>query len=148
MKKYCISQNNLKDKEKDAFIGPEGIRFIRDDDTKITYSTNVNNSTKSTFYILILDKMKVLQVETKACTVDLANKVHWLTDHDIKEQESKFRPHKYITYGTFDLVFLKGPGRQHVTESQTIKTGPLALHNNCQRSTHSISKWIFRNLAL
>ena len=35
MKKYCISLNNLKDKDKeeDAFIGPEGICFIHDDDT-------------------------------------------------------------------------------------------------------------------
>ena len=77
MKVYCISQNNLKDKEEDAFIGPEGICFIHDDDTNkryvISYSTNENNSAQSTFYILILDKMKLTQVETKTCTVDLAN---------------------------------------------------------------------------
>ena len=78
MKKYCISQNNLedKDKEEDAFIGlKEFVLYITMTQKKISYSTNENNSTKSTFNIQILDKMKVIQVETTvettACTVDL-----------------------------------------------------------------------------
>ena len=58
---------------------------------KISYSTSENNSTKSTFNILILDKMKIIQVEMKACTVDLANKVHSLIDHDRKEQDLKIQ---------------------------------------------------------
>ena len=35
--------------------------------------------------------MKVIQVETKACTVYLANEVHSLTDHDRKEQDLKIQ---------------------------------------------------------
>ena len=35
--------------------------------------------------------MKVMQVETKACTVDLTNKVRLLTDHDRKEQDLKIQ---------------------------------------------------------
>ena len=41
--------------------------------------------------MLILDKIKVIQVETKTCTVDLANKVHSLIDHDRKEQDLKIQ---------------------------------------------------------
>ena len=33
--------------------------------------------------------MKVIQVETKVWTADLANKVHSLIDHDKKEQDLK-----------------------------------------------------------
>ena len=64
------------------------------------------------------------------------------------ERTSKFRPHKYITYVTFDMVFPNGPGREHATEWQTTKSGPLPLNNNCQRFTYFISEWIFRNLTL
>ena len=52
IKKYCTSQNNLKDKdkEKDAFIGPkEFILHMMTQTKDISYSTNENNSTKSTF---------------------------------------------------------------------------------------------------
>ena len=35
--------------------------------------------------------MKVIQVETKAYSVDLANKVHSLIDHDRKEQDLKIQ---------------------------------------------------------
>ena len=59
MKKYCISQSNLKDKDKeeDAFIGlKEFVLYMMMTQTKEinSYPTNENNSTKSTFYILIL----------------------------------------------------------------------------------------------
>ena len=89
MTKYCISQNNLKDKEEDAFIGWRNLFYTWWwHKQKISYSTN---ESKVLLYILILNKMKVLQVETKACTVDLANKVHPLIDHDRKEQDLKIQ---------------------------------------------------------
>ena len=46
-------------------------------------------SLHSTF--LILDKMKVTKVETEACTIELANKVHSLIDLDRKDQDLKIQ---------------------------------------------------------
>ena len=41
--------------------------------------------------MLILDKMKVIEVETKTCTVCLSTKVHSLIDHDRKEEDLKIQ---------------------------------------------------------
>ena len=61
--------------------------------------------------------MKVIQVETKACTVYLSNKVQFINlTMAERNRTSKFRPHKYITYVTFDMVFPNGPSRHPATE--------------------------------
>ena len=63
MKKHCIPQNNLmdKDKEKDVCIGPkEFVLHVMMAQTKDKLSTNKNNSTKSTRCILILTKCRLV----------------------------------------------------------------------------------------
>ena len=85
--------NNLKDKDKeeDAFIGTKEIvlyMMMTQTQDKLHVFHHANNSTESVaFYILILDKIKIIQVET----VDLTNKLHSLIHHGRKEQDLKIQ---------------------------------------------------------
>ena len=54
---------DVKDKDKDAFIGSkEFVSYMMMTQTKDKLFHHLNKSTKSTFYFLILDTMKVTQV--------------------------------------------------------------------------------------
>ena len=56
-----------------------------------------------------------------------------------------------MTLGRAHIVVVQGDGGYRVSEVRAGTTSPKPGHKgfeNCQRSTHSISKWIIRKLAL